>query len=105
VSPDEIRMALQQQVLPTVNEKASLLFLERVRQIPGVVQVEAYGGETIGEQSFRVYLRADDVEAEYGVYHLKAKIYTLFPEARLSVSVFEEADLVRLGMGHCPDAS
>jgi hypothetical protein len=67
-----------------------------------VVQVEPYGGETIGEQSFRVYLRDGDVEAEYGVYHLKAEIYTQFPDACLTVSVFEESDLVRLGTGHSP---
>jgi hypothetical protein len=86
-------MALQHKLQPTENEKANQLFLERVRQIPGVIHVEPYGGQVIGEQSFRVYLRNGDLDAEYCVYDLKGEMHVNFPDARLEVYVLEESDL------------
>src|SRR5947207_13356434 len=92
-------MALRHQLLPTETEKANRLFLERVRQIPGVVHVEPDGGQTMGEQSFRVYLRDGDLDAEYCVYDLKGELYDTYPEARLRVLVLEASDLPEAASG------
>ena len=75
---------------PTDTEKANALFLSRVQQMPGVLCVEPYGGRTVGEQPFRVYVRKDDLEAEYAVYDLRGELYEQYSSARLDVWVLEE---------------
>jgi hypothetical protein len=86
-------MALQHELQLTETAKANLLFGERAQEIPGVVLVEPFGGQTIGEQSFRVYLRNGDLDAEYRIYDLMGEICDNFPAARLRVCVLEESDL------------
>ena len=58
-----------------------------------MVQVETFGGQAIGEQSFRVYVRDSDLDAEYGVYQVQGEIYDQFPEARLTVELLEQSDI------------
>jgi hypothetical protein len=72
--------------------EANRLFFEQAQQLPGILRVEPYGGEIIGERAFRVYLRENDLDAEYSVYQLKGRLYDLYPHARLDVSVFEAVD-------------
>jgi len=77
----------------TENAKAKRMFLRRVQEIPGVVHVQPFGGQTIGEQSFIVYVRDGDMTAEYGVYGVERAIYGQYPEARLTVEILEQSDL------------
>jgi hypothetical protein len=77
----------------TARERASRLFLARVRDVPGVVLVETFGGETLGEQSVRVYVRDGDLDAEYGVYRVQGEVYDEVPEARLGLELLEESDI------------
>ena len=79
----------------TIAAKANTLFEQLVRQVPGVVHVEAFGGEAAGEQSFRVYVGDDDLDAESGVYQAKGRVYDQYPEAALDVEVLEQSDLSR----------
>jgi hypothetical protein len=74
----------------TETEKAHQLFLERVRSMAGVIHADAYGGQTLGEQSIRVHVRRDDQETEYAVYDLKAEVYQQYPDACLRVDVWLE---------------
>src|SRR5438105_4356415 len=81
-------MAIEQSELTGIDVKDSLtdvrkanrLFLEQVRQLPGVLHVEPRGGDPLGEPSFRVVLREDDLAAEYSVYELQGRIYNLYPQ-------------------------
>jgi hypothetical protein len=77
----------------TVAEKANTLFAQLVKNVPGVVHVEPFGGEVIGEQSFRVYVRDGDLDAETGVYQAKGQVYDRYPNAALCVEVLEQSDL------------
>ena len=83
----------------TDTEKGNRLFLERVRDVPGVVHVEPVGGKTIGEQSFMVYVRDGDLDAEYGVYRVKGEVYDRYPDARLCVELLEQSDIPEDGLG------
>jgi hypothetical protein len=77
----------------TDTEKGNRLFLERVRHVPGVVHVEPFGGKTIGEQSFMVYVRDGDLDAEYGVYRVKGEVYDRYRDAQLRVELLEQSDI------------
>jgi hypothetical protein len=79
----------------TPAEQANTLFLELVRNLPGVVHVETFGTEAVGEQSFRVYVHDGDLTAERAVYLAKGSVYDSYPEAALDVEVLEESDLPR----------
>src|SRR5437588_10602813 len=78
----------------TDTEKANSLFLEQAQRMPGVLRVEPYGGKTIGEQSFRVFVRKEDIETEYRIYDLQGELYERYPGVRLDVWVLEEQDAV-----------
>lgn len=77
----------------TENAKAKRLFLRRAQEVPGVVHVEPFGGQAIGEQSFIVYVRDGDITAEYGVYAVEREVYGQYPEAWLHVELLEQSDL------------
>lgn len=77
----------------TLAAQANGLFLQLVKNVPGVVRVEPLGGTTVGEQSFRVYVRDSDAEAERAVYETKGRVYDRYPDAGLDVEVLEESDL------------
>jgi hypothetical protein len=83
----------------TVNTKAKRMFLRRVQEIPGVVHVEPFGGQVIGEQSFIVYVRDGDIAAEYRVYELEGEVYGQYPEAYLTVDLLEESDIREDSLG------
>jgi hypothetical protein len=76
----------------TETERANQLFLKRVQRLPGILRVERYGGQTLGEQAFTVYVREADLDTPYAVYDLEREIYASYPHVRLDVSVFEEAE-------------
>jgi|SRR5215213_6811043 hypothetical protein len=84
-------------------ERANQLFLEQVREIAGVINVEYSGGQALGEQSIRVHVRHDDLETEYAVYDLKTEIYRLYPDASLAVDVWLEG-IPTVGPSDVPDA-
>ena len=73
-------------------EEANTLFAQLVKKVPGVVRIESSGGETVGEQAFRVYVRPGDLDAEYGVYQTECDVYHQHPEARLDVVVLKQLE-------------
>jgi hypothetical protein len=77
----------------TLAVQANDLFLQLIKIVPGVVHVEPFGGVVAGEQSFRVYVRDGDPEAERAVYQTKGAVYDRYPDAGLDVEVLEESDL------------
>jgi hypothetical protein len=74
----------------TRGEKANQFFLQRVRQLSGVLRAEPQGGEASEYLSVKIYLRKGDLNTEYSVYQLKGQTYDRFPEARLDVWVLHE---------------
>lgn len=77
---------------PLQTEEANRFFLDRVSKIPGCRRVEVCGKNAGGEQTLLVYLRRDDLQAEYAVYDLKGQAYDRYPEARLDITVLEEIE-------------
>jgi hypothetical protein len=81
----------------TLAAQANDLFLHLIKIVPGVVHVETFGGAAVGEQSFRIYVRDGNPEAERAVYQTKGTVYDRYPEAGLDVEVLEESDLPQVG--------
>ena len=87
----------------TLAAQANSLFLQLVKNVPGVVHFEPFGGVAIGEQSFRVYVRDGDLAAERAVSQAKGSVYDRYPEAGLDVEVLEESDLPQASRAGGPE--
>ena len=71
----------------TQTEQANELFLDEVRQIPGVLIAKPYGGRTLAEQSIAVVVPALRTPTSRQVFELEGETLRSFPEARLEVRV------------------
>jgi hypothetical protein len=86
----------------TARERANRLFRTRVKELPGVVLVETFGREPLGEQLIRVYVRDGDLDAEYRVYRVQGEVYDEVPEARLALELLEESDIPKCAVNSAP---
>ncbi|HEV8574211.1 MAG TPA: hypothetical protein VGR43_05825 [Dehalococcoidia bacterium] len=83
-------------------DEARQFFLDKLRDLPGVVKAEMRGNQTRSEPTFVVYIPEDDIETEMSVYDLKLETYQRFPDARLDVWI-EEVDPVQAQSPLAPD--
>jgi len=81
-------------------EQAAEFFLRRVKQLPGVLLVEASGQENAPPDSIRVYVQSRLSEEADRIYDLILELGRTYPEAGLDIWVTEArnpAALVQVG--------
>jgi hypothetical protein len=72
---------------PCGTEPAISAFLERVKEIAGILAVRTHGGKTLADQSILVEVHDLRSAAANGVYMLRRALLREYPDARLDVRV------------------